>query len=188
MKTILLLMSGLFLISQTSFGKEIKCNALAGNFEAGRIEYTAVSNPAISNNTVAVEKHRIWLNLTNAGGAFKQLLVGYITGATNGWDRLYDSSTIDSNPYIDFYSVNSDKNLTIQGRALPFVNTDEVPLGYRTAVAGQFSISIDHVDGLFLSTSQDIFLKDLTTGTIHNLRNGAYSLQLTWEDLMIALY
>lgn len=122
------------------------------------------------------------------GGAFKQLLVGYITGATNGWDRLYDSSTIDSNPYIDFYSVNSDKNLTIQGRALPFVNTDEVPLGYRTAVAGQFSISIDHVDGLFLSTSQDIFLKDLTTGTIHNLRNGAYSLQLTWEDLMIALY
>ncbi|WP_300978553.1 DUF642 domain-containing protein, partial [Flavobacterium sp.] len=78
-----------------------------------------------------LEKNRIWLNLTNSGGAFKQLLVGYITGATNDWDNLYDGSTFDGQEFVDFYSVNQGKNLTIQGRALPFENTDVVPLGYR---------------------------------------------------------
>ncbi|WP_348823677.1 hypothetical protein [Flavobacterium aestuarii] len=192
MKTILLLISG-FLISQTTLGKEIKGNALADDLKARGIEsaYTAFRNPAHSDKAFATEKNRIWLNLTNAGGAFKQILVGYVYGATNGLDKLFDGVSIDSNPYVDFYSINLGKNLTIQGRGLPFVTTDEVPLGYRTSVAGEFQISIDHVDGLFLSTPQDIFLKDLTTGAIHNLKNGAYSFTTAegrFNDRFVLLY
>ncbi|MCZ8228925.1 T9SS sorting signal type C domain-containing protein [Flavobacterium sp.] len=120
-----------------------------------------------------LEKNRIWLNLTNSGGAFKQLLVGYITGATNDWDNLYDGSTFDGQEFVDFYSVNQGKNLTIQGRTLPFVDTDIVPLGYRSTIAGSFDISIDNRDGAL--TNQEIWLEDKKTNTMHDLTKGKYT-------------
>jgi hypothetical protein len=40
-----------------------------------------------SKSTNAMEKNRVWLNLTNDKGAFKQVLVGYITDATDGYDN-----------------------------------------------------------------------------------------------------
>ena len=53
-----------------------------------------------------IERNRIWLNFSNTQGAFKQLLIGYIEGATNFWDHNYDAITADANPYLDFYSIN----------------------------------------------------------------------------------
>jgi hypothetical protein len=120
-----------------------------------------------------VEKHRVWLNLTNSEGAFKQALVGYIAGATNDYDYQYDGRTFNANKYVDFYSVNLDKNLTIQGRALPFNNTDSVPLGYKSTIDGDFTINIDYADGLLVN--QPVFLEDKTTNVIHNLKNGRYA-------------
>jgi hypothetical protein len=187
MKTILLLMCTLFLISQVSFGKEMNTKTSASNNEI-KLERIVFKNASVSKKAL-IEKHRIWLNFSNAEGAFKQLLVGYATGATNGWDKLFDSVTIDSNPYVDFYSINLGKRLTIQGRALPFLTTDEVPLGYKTTIVGTFNITIDHVDGLFVN--QDIFLKDLVTGVIHNLKNGTYSFTTVagrFDDRFVLLY
>jgi hypothetical protein len=187
MKTILLLMCSLFLISQVSFGKEIHTNASAGKKDI-KLERTAFKDSTVTKKTL-IESHRIWLNLTNAGGAFKQLLVAYITGATNGFDRMYDGISTDSNPYIDFYSIDGGRNLTIQGRGLPFLTTDEVPLGYKTNIVGTFNITIDEVDGLFVN--QDIFLKDLVTGVTHNLKNGTYSfttLAGRFNDRFVLLY
>jgi hypothetical protein len=40
-----------------------------------------------------VEKHRIWLNLFNNQGAFKQILVGYANRATNGLDASFDGES-----------------------------------------------------------------------------------------------
>jgi hypothetical protein len=183
MKKNLLLVSVLLLISHISFGKENNTNTSI--VRSGDI---AFNNSAVS-KSMAGEKNRIWLNLSNAGGAFKQTLVGYVFGATNGFDKLFDGISLDSNPYVDFYSINLGKNLTIQGRGLPFVNTDEVPMGYKSTIAGTFEISIDHVDGLFVT--QDIFLKDLSTGVIHNLKNGAYSFTTEigrFNDRFLLLY
>jgi hypothetical protein len=120
-----------------------------------------------------VEKHRIWLNMTNAGGAFKQILIGYIQGATNAYENRYDGVSMDANPYLDFYSMISTNKFVIQGRALPFLESDIVPLGYRTTVAGSFTISIDEVDGNL--TNQGIFIEDKVTGAIHDLRNSNYT-------------
>ncbi|QLC67037.1 T9SS sorting signal type C domain-containing protein [Flavobacterium sp. LPB0248] len=120
------------------------------------------------------EKHRVWLNLTNTQGAFKQLLIGYITGATNSWDNSYDATTMNANPFLDFYSINEGKKLVIQGRAVPFVVSDTIPLGYKSTIPeGNFTMSIDHTDGN-LST-QDIYLQDNVTKTIHNLKTGSYT-------------
>jgi hypothetical protein len=128
---------------------------------------------ANTKKTAKIEKNRVWLNLANADGAFKQLLVGYITGATNDLDNLYDGASFDGNSYVDFYSVNNAKNLTIQGRALPFDANDQVPLGYKTTINGTFTISVDNTDGVL--ATQTVYLEDKLTNVLHNLKDGAYS-------------
>ncbi len=125
----------------------------------------------------SLEKHRIWLNMTNSKGAFKQLLVGYIQGASNQYEKRYDGVSFDGNKYLDFYSVNNDKHLAIQGRALPFSDIDIVPLGYRTTIAGDFTIAIAQTDGNM--SSQPIYLEDKVTGTIYDLRENNYTFKTT---------
>ncbi|HEX9980832.1 MAG TPA: PKD-like domain-containing protein [Flavobacterium sp.] len=120
----------------------------------------------------ALEKHRIWLNLANAQGAFSQILVGYSEGATNGLDRAFDGEFLNSSD-LSLYSFNSDKHLAIQGRQLPFEESDIVPLGYNAASAGTYTIGIDRVDGLF--SEHNIYLEDKLLNTIHDVRESAYS-------------
>ncbi len=117
--------------------------------------------------------HRIWLNLTSDQGIFKQLLIGYTAGATNGWDVNFDAISLDAYKPADFYSVNENRKLAIQGRAVPLDPADTVPLGYRALFAGNLKISIDHADGDL--TNADVYIQDKETGTIHNLRFGPYS-------------
>ncbi|WP_316633120.1 T9SS sorting signal type C domain-containing protein [uncultured Flavobacterium sp.] len=136
-----------------------------------------------------LERHRVWLNLTNTQGAFKQVLIGYIEGATNGWDTNYDGISLDANKFLDFYSVNGDLKLVVQGRALPFLDTDFVPLGYRSAIAGDFTIAIDHTDGL-LST-EAIYLEDKKLGVTHDLRASNYTFTTaigTFTDRFVLRY
>lgn len=125
----------------------------------------------------AIEKNRVWLNLTNTQGLFKQALVGYVTGATNGFDNSFDGESLNGNQYVDFYSLNQNKNLVIQGRSLPFDENDEVPLGYKTTVSGNLSINISNADGIL--AAQDIMLEDKVTNTIVNLKNGSYTFNTT---------
>src|SRR5690606_13831613 len=87
----------------------------------------------------SVEKHRIWLELTNSYGAYKQTLVGYIETATNELDTSFDGEVMESGNVISLYSFANIHKLGIQGRALPFEITDEVPLGYRSDIAGSFN-------------------------------------------------
>ncbi len=122
--------------------------------------------------TNLVENNRIWLNLTNTTGVFSQMAVGYMTDATQGVDSL-DGKYINDAPIALTSIINADE-YTIQGRALPFATTDTVPLGFKTNAAGNYTIAIDHVDGLF-STGQTIYLKDNLLNTVVDLSEGNYS-------------
>jgi hypothetical protein len=136
-----------------------------------------------------LERHRVWLNMANPQGAFKQLLVGYIEGATDNHDNIFDGETIDANPYLDFYSMIGDRKYVIQGRALPFSETDIVPLGYRSRLVSDFTISIDQADGNLIN--QDIYIQDKVTGVIHNLKTGGYTFSSvvgTFDDRFILRY
>jgi hypothetical protein len=140
-------------------------------------------------SNIILEKNRVWLNLSNTQGAFKQTLVGYITGATNEYENGFDGESYDSNAFLDFYSIYQDKNLVIQGRALPFTDTDQVPLGYSSTIVGNFEISIGQSDGLLVD--KDVFLEDKLLGTIHNLKNESYSFiteKGVFNDRFILLY
>jgi hypothetical protein len=100
------------------------------------------------------------------------MAVGYTTNATLGVDRFdgkyYNDGAIALNSFLE----NTD--YAIQGRPLPFDGTDEVPLSFKATNTGDYTIAIDHVDGLF-TTSQDIILKDNENGTETNLKLGSYT-------------
>ena len=123
--------------------------------------------------TANLERHRVWLNLMNNEGAFKQTLVGYIAGATNDYDSNFDGESFNQNAYINFYSVyNGTTLLAIQGRALPLDKSDVIPLGYSSTIKGDFTIAIDKADGDL--ATQNIFLEDKTLGTITDLTQTDY--------------
>lgn len=119
------------------------------------------------------QKQRFWLNLTNDQGAFKQILVGYVPGASNGYEGRFDGENFNANSAVNFYSIGGDKMLSIQGRAMPFADSDVIPLGYSSTMGGTFSIAIDKTDPSFASRA--IYIKDHLTGTLHDLQAGAYS-------------
>jgi hypothetical protein len=124
--------------------------------------------------TNAIEKHRIWLNIINQQGAYKQMLLGYVEGATNAIDNAFDAEVTEAGNIVSLYSLNNNKKLTIQGRALPFDVTDEVPLGFRTSVAGDYAIELENFDGLF-EEGQTIYLEDKWSNVIHNLNESNYT-------------
>ncbi|QBN19144.1 T9SS sorting signal type C domain-containing protein [Flavobacterium nackdongense] len=163
-----------FFTTSTSAGGPVNfTNAMRvdGSSPSNNSDFFKTRNLKTKTNT-SIEKNRVWLNLTNSKGAFKQTLVGYITGATNSWDNLYDGESFDGNDFLDFYSINEEKNLTVQGRALPFDENDEVSLGYRIDVAGSFTIKIDEADGLL--KNQEVLLEDKLTKNIVNLKAQDY--------------
>lgn len=137
-------------------------------------QFYRASNTA-TQTTTSIEKHRVWLQIANATN-FKQTLVGYATGATNGKDRGFDGEPMDGNA-LTFYSLIGAEKFTIQGRALPFEVSDIVPLGYKTNIAGTHTISMYLFDGLFTTT--DVFLEDTVTGVMHNLKQGNYTFSTT---------
>jgi hypothetical protein len=102
------------------------------------------------------------------------ILVGYIEGATNGIDRLYDGYSINKSSQ-QFYSWFADEKLAINGKSLPFNDSDFINLGYQAPTPGSFSITINALDGLFESTTQRIYLEDRELNVIHDLRISPYT-------------
>ncbi|PWA04320.1 T9SS sorting signal type C domain-containing protein [Flavobacterium psychrotolerans] len=130
------------------------------------------TNPRNTSRAV-LEKHRVWLNLTNATTNVSQTLVGYIQSATNGVDPGFDSLLAGTEKFV-LYSLINSQPFALQGRALPFKDIDIVPLGYKIDLAGNATITLDHVDGLFLN-GQKIFLEDQLLKVTHDLKLAPYT-------------
>lgn len=124
--------------------------------------------------TSATERNRIWVNLTNADGVFSQTMISYMTGATQGVDPAIDGLYFNDSQ-LALTSLIGTTEYAIQGRALPFTGTDVVPMGFKVLAAGNYTIGLDHMDGLFLDPSQPIFLRDNLTNSEHDLRLGNYT-------------
>lgn len=121
--------------------------------------------------TTESEKHRIWLNLNDNTNNYNQILVGYINEATNGVDNAIDGEVLDKNNTM-LYNVINDAEYVIQGKGLPFADTDEIALGLKATIAGNYSISLENVDGLF--DSQNVYVKDNVTNIIHDIKQTPY--------------
>ncbi|WP_295336661.1 T9SS sorting signal type C domain-containing protein [Flavobacterium sp.] len=124
-------------------------------------------------NIGTVERHRVWLNVTNEAGLFSQAMIGYMTNATNGFDVNYDGKYINDGE-VALASLLDSEPYAIQSKGLPFAASDVIPMQFTATTAGTYSIAVDRVDGLFAS-GQAVYLRDTVTGTVHNLSDGTYS-------------
>ncbi len=106
------------------------------------------------------------------------MMVAYMTNATQDIDAAIDGRYFNDNPTA-LNSLLNNEEFAIQGRSLPFTSSDIVPLAFKAVNAGNYSIAIDQVDGLFAGGSQAIYLKDNLTTTVHDLNTGAYSFATT---------
>lgn len=135
------------------------------------------------------DMHRIWLNLSKDSEPANQMMIAYMPKATAGIDATIDGRYINDNA-IALNSLIDNEEFVIQGRSLPFENTDSVPLTFKTNSSGSFTIGIDHVDGLF-SGQQDIFIKDKQTSIEHDLKKSDYtftSTSGTFNDRFVIVY
>ena len=119
------------------------------------------------------ERHTIWLNVTGENDMFSQTAVGYRSNALDNEDyfdaiRLNDSQ-------ISLSSYLNNKNFVIQAKALPFSTQDVIPLILKVTTDGNYNIAIDHLDGLFNTTAQAVYLHDLYNNTYSNLKLGSYN-------------
>jgi hypothetical protein len=124
------------------------------------------------------ENHHIWLNATSIEGTdLNQILIGYLEGATIGIDINYDGNSY-GNVGNHLYSICNNEKLVIQGRALPFTLSDEVPLGWYCETPGTFKLKLSNWDGIFQG-NQDVFIKDNITGTTTNIKTTPYTFTST---------
>lgn len=154
-----------FFVEAKTTGNVVFNNAL-------RVKTTASNNQFSRTAKTTVEKNRVWLNLKNNDGAYNEMLLGYVTGATNELDDAYDGDTYASGTAL--YSILGENNLVIQGRALPFEEQKEIiPLGYIASAATEYTIGIESVDGFF--KDKNVYLLDKTNNVVTNLSGERYT-------------
>ena len=124
-----------------------------------------------ANKNGDVEKNRIWFSMIDKNKMATSAMVGYIEGATNENDRLYDALA-DIGPTMKIYSLLDNTALTIQGRAIPFDVNEKIPLGIKIVAPGTYAIAIDQLDGLF--DMQDIYIEDKLLNIIQDIKVKPY--------------
>lgn len=120
----------------------------------------------------AGDRDRFWVQLVSPANVTNTQLIGYVEGASSGFEQDYDVEIMELSSDI-FYSKADDKQLLIQGKGL-FNVADKVALGASFFSAGNYTIRLDHAEGVFAS-GQPIYLKDKATGVITDLSQGSYT-------------
>lgn len=126
------------------------------------------------NVVFAEEKHRIWLDLADANNNSVRTLVGYVSGATTGKDRLYDAVSNAQSNEMNIFSIINDERMLIQGRGVPFDVNDKVQLSVNIPSTGLYSIGLSAFDGLFLD-GQDIYIEDIVLNIIFDIKQMPYT-------------
>lgn len=118
-------------------------------------------------NAKRAVKDRFWLKMTSPANIANTILIGYIQGATNGFEIDFDGElfVVGSD---SFYSILGNKKLAIQGKSAEFGNEDIIPVGTKYSTNGNYKISLGNKEGIFES-EQKIYLKDKLTGSVTDL-------------------
>ena len=127
------------------------------------------ANRPNSDNKVA------WINMTDDTGNFNQIAVGFYTGATAGYDRLFDAHTMNDGTEFALYSVSGNHKLVINGLSDANIDGTTVPLTVEVSATSNLTISLDHQTGL---DGYDIYLIDNDTQTTTDLKANDYVFNL----------
>lgn len=122
-------------------------------------------------------KNRFWIKLIAPEGLVNTQLIGYISGATDGYEQDFDAEAMSLSSDL-FYSVLDDKKLVIQGKSDNFNIEDKIPIGANIFKDGNYTIALDKAEGIF-ETDQNIYLKDNLLETVTNLSEQDYTFVAT---------
>jgi hypothetical protein len=150
-----------------SFANTMRKDATTGVAYANANFYRTATQP--------IERNRIWLDLiSSATNEVTRTLVGYVQGATQGNDFDFDTPA-NYESAQNIFSKIGNEIYTIQSKALPFDVNDTIPMGIVVPTAGNYTIAIGEVDGLFANNGQTIYLEDTLLNTVNNLSLAPYN-------------
>jgi hypothetical protein len=140
---------------------------------------TSYSNPALFRGTASDPRPMLELAVAPAGNSSLSdvLYVYQEAGASMGFDSRYDAMKVllNAGQQPTLYQQAGPASLSIQG--LPVLTQSvALPLGVNAPAAGTFAFTPQRLANFPASTG--VYLEDRTTGTLHNLRTGAYSATL----------
>jgi len=124
-------------------------------------------------NKTTSQKNRFWLELKSPSNVNNEILIGYIAKATNGFDNDYDADLL-SIGSDSFWNVLDSHKLAIQAKDENFTNSDNVTLGFKASVTGNYTISINDKEGIF-NSGQTIYLKDKYLNKVFNISDNPYT-------------
>ncbi|NDI98302.1 T9SS sorting signal type C domain-containing protein [Flavobacterium sp. LaA7.5] len=171
-------------------GQGFFVQATGGTLEFNNEMRAEVNNNQFFRTTEEVQQQssRIWLNLTTEG-KFSQAAIVYNPNMTLGIDYGWDGKALIGSDPLTVYTMAQDESLTIQARP-EFDLEDQVALGIYVETPGNYTISLDHVDGLF-TEGQEIYIMDNLLNITHNLTEGSYSFTTetgTFNDRFKVIY
>ena len=117
-------------------------------------------------------ENKSWFRLSGTMG-YSPILIGFIEGATDDFETVYDAEFLNEGASIEFYSLIDDTKCDVQGRSVLQPNQSvQVPLGYQVTTAGNYTISkvLEYIDSSF-----EILLEDTLENTMTDLRLLDYS-------------
>lgn len=158
--------------------KGLENSSVSLNFQNsyGKNNVLRVNTPGRFYQKESSPKNRFWLKLISPDNMVNTQLIGYIDGATDGFEQDYDAEIMGMSSDI-FYSKLDDKRLLIQGKG-DFQTTDKVDLGANFFKAGTYTLALETAEGIF-NGSQKIYLRDKETGTLTDLSANPYTFEAT---------
>ena len=165
-----------FIGSMQGFFVQVKEESIAGSYDlsfsnAMRSTSNNADGNFFRNNTGG---KKIKLSIAGSSASFyDELLIGYVAEATTEKDSRFDAVKLITNNN-GFYSFSAESKLAIQG--LPLDHSSPVKLGAILPKDEQsFTITIKEIS----NPDQFVFLIDKKTGTVWDLKSGAYHFKTT---------
>lgn len=135
------------------------------------------------------QKNRFWLEFKSPSDVNNEILIGYIAKATNGYDSDYDADLL-AIGNDSFWSILDSHKLAIQAKDENFSTEDVTKVGFKAAVAGNYTITLSEKDGIFKST-QSVYLKDKYLNKVIDITDNGYVFSTNsgqYEDRFEVIY
>ena len=134
------------------------------------------NNQFFKTNQVA-QNHNAWFSLTSPSQIENNILVGFNPEATDTIDQIYDAHKLEAHQHLRFSSVINNQEFVIQSQSMmQFDETRIIPLVLFTDEYGMHTISEYQRENL--SGNYKIFLHDKFQGTMHDLSQGDFVVEL----------
>ncbi len=134
------------------------------------------SNDQFFRSSSNPDEGKSWFRLSGDNG-YSPILIGFVPGATDGFENTHDGTFVNEGAAIEFYSFIESNKFEIQGREELQPNQSiQVPLGFEVTSAGDYTISrvLDYI-----STDFEILLEDTLLNIMTDLRISDYTFNIS---------